>query len=261
MAVFRVHKSKDFTVMSNHHLRNKELSAKAKGILSTMLSLPEEWDYSAEGLAKLFSDGLSSIKSGLQELEKHRYLIRTQSTSSNGKFSGYDYDIFEFPYKENPSAEKPSVENPSTENQTQYNTDLFSTDGINNEIINEDNFSRTNSTSKNISSIPKKGKKGLDLSFIGIEYSDMMCRWFAFHKEIGKPYTQTGAESAYRRLLALSNGDARVADQIVEQSIANGWQGLFELKQNQQSYGSSNQKTRNRFCDLAGTITAAGGVL
>jgi hypothetical protein len=91
-----------------------------------------------------------------------------------------------------------------------------------------------------------------------------MERWIAFHKEIGKPYTKTGAESAYRRLLMLSNQEARVADQIVEQSIANGWQGLFELKQSKQNnYGNSSTKTQqpvNRFQELAKHFPDTGGV-
>ena len=74
MAVFRVEKSRGYTVMSNHHLRNKELSLKAKGLLSLMLSLPEDWDYTTKGLAHICKDGVDSITTALKELERHGYL-------------------------------------------------------------------------------------------------------------------------------------------------------------------------------------------
>ena len=76
MAVFRVEKTKDFTIMSNHHLRNTELSLKAKGLLSLMLSLPEDWDYTTKGLAHICKDGVDSITTALKELERHGYLTR-----------------------------------------------------------------------------------------------------------------------------------------------------------------------------------------
>lgn len=73
MAVFRVEKTKDFTVMSNHHLRNVSLSLKAKGLLSLMLSLPDNWDYTTKGLAHICKDGVDSISSAIKELEKQGY--------------------------------------------------------------------------------------------------------------------------------------------------------------------------------------------
>ena len=76
MAVFRVERTRDYTVMSNHHLRDKSLSLKAKGLLSLMLSLPEEWDYTTKGLARICKDGVDSICAGVRELEEHGYLIR-----------------------------------------------------------------------------------------------------------------------------------------------------------------------------------------
>ena len=76
MAVFRIEKTRDYTVMSNHHLRDKSLSLKAKGLLSLMLSLPEEWDYTTKGLARICKDGVDSICAGVRELEEHGYVIR-----------------------------------------------------------------------------------------------------------------------------------------------------------------------------------------
>ena len=127
MAVFRVNRNKNYTHMANYHFREKEMSLKAKGLLSLMLSLPDEWDYSANGLATLSKDGKDSIKKTLVELEQFGYLKRTRATDSKGRFVGYDYDIFEKPTTGKPVTEKPLAENPSTENPPQLNTKGSST--------------------------------------------------------------------------------------------------------------------------------------
>ena len=98
MSTFRVVKDKNFTVMSNHHLKNQNLSLKAKGLLSLMLSLPEEWNYSQEGLAAICKDGVSSISSALKELEDERYLIRHRLRDDKGLLKGTEYVIYEFPH-------------------------------------------------------------------------------------------------------------------------------------------------------------------
>lgn len=126
MAVIRVHKTADYTVMSNSHFREYGLSFKAKGILSQMLSLPDNWDYSIVGLTKLAKDGKESVMSGLAELEEFGYLKRTRTLDEKGRFAGYDYDIFEVPQKENPYAENPNTDKTNTdkpyaENQQQSN--------------------------------------------------------------------------------------------------------------------------------------------
>lgn len=116
MAVFRVEKTKDFTVMSNHHLRNTELSLKAKGLLSLMLSLPEDWDYTTKGLAHICKDGVDSITTALKELERHGYLTRQRLRYENGQLGDIEYTIHEKPV----TAEKPGVP-PKRENPRQVN--------------------------------------------------------------------------------------------------------------------------------------------
>jgi len=111
--------------MSNSHFKEKGMSLKSKGLLSLMLSLPEDWDYSISGLAALSQDGKDSISNALKELESFGYLTRTQCLDEKGRFAGYDYNIYETkqsPLEECPLAENPSTENPSTENPLQYNT-------------------------------------------------------------------------------------------------------------------------------------------
>lgn len=124
MAVFRVEKTRDYTVMSNHHLRNTDLSLKAKGLLSLMLSLPENWDYTTKGLACICKDGIDSINSGVKELEVNGYVIRKRLRNEKGQLTTTEYTIFEQPQNLDngntpPKGEKPILDNPILDNPTQ----------------------------------------------------------------------------------------------------------------------------------------------
>ena len=118
MAVFRIEKTRDYTVMSNHHLRDMSLSLKAKGLLSLMLSLPENWDYTMKGLARICKDGIDSISGGIRELEEHGYLIRERVRGANGQLGSIEYTILEQPKELTPAQEKPIRENPVQVNPT-----------------------------------------------------------------------------------------------------------------------------------------------
>lgn len=135
MAVIRVNKTADYTVMSNAHFKEKELSLKAKGLLSLMLSLPDNWDYSIAGLVTLSADGKDRVMSALNELEALGYLKRTKLTDEKGRFAGYDYDIYENPQTENPYAENPNTDKPNTENPPQLNTNTSNTKETNTNSI------------------------------------------------------------------------------------------------------------------------------
>lgn len=138
MAVIRINKTENYTVMSNTHFKEKGMSYKAKGLLSVMLSLPDNWDYSIAGLETLSKDGKDSIMSALTELEQFGYLKRTQITDERGRFNGYDYDIYENPITENPQQENPYAEKPNTENPPQLNTNKLNNNKSNNNILNTD---------------------------------------------------------------------------------------------------------------------------
>ena len=112
MAVFRIEKTRDYTVMSNYHLRDMSLSLKAKGLLSLMLSLPENWDYTMKGLARICKDGIDSISGGIRELEAHGYLVRARVRGANGQLGSIEYTILEQPKAPSPTQEKPILENP-----------------------------------------------------------------------------------------------------------------------------------------------------
>ena len=133
MPVFRMEKNKGYTVMSNHHLRNKDLSLKAKGLLSQILSLPEDWDYTLSGLCHINRESKDAIRSAVNELERARYIERHQTTDASGKFSSNEYIIHESPISLPPSLDKPLSENPTTgkqtsENPTQLNKDRVTKD-------------------------------------------------------------------------------------------------------------------------------------
>ena len=124
MAVFRVKKTRDYTVMSNHHLRNTDLSLKAKGLLSLMLSLSDNWDYTTKGLACICKDGIDSINSGVKELEANGYVIRRRLRNEKGQLTTTEYTIFEQPQTLDmtdtpPKGENPILDNPILDNQAQ----------------------------------------------------------------------------------------------------------------------------------------------
>lgn len=143
MSVFRVDKRRDFTVIANHVFKDTKLSAKAKGILVEMLSLPENWDYTLKGLAILFSDGIDSIRQGIRELEEHGYVVREHKRDARGRLGGMEYVIYETPHlvekcepasitpmEELPTAEIPTEDLSAEEMATQYNTNILRTNAL-----------------------------------------------------------------------------------------------------------------------------------
>ena len=160
MAVFRIEKTKDYTVMANHHLKNKELSLKAKGLLSVILSLPEKWNYTTRGLAAICKEGVDSIGSALKELELNGYIVRNRLRDNKGRITDTEYLIYEtpnhpppedapstkkhhsglptnqsphtaLPHTESPYTENPYMDTPDTDNPAQLNTNESKTDQIN----------------------------------------------------------------------------------------------------------------------------------
>ena len=160
MAVFRIDKTRDYTVMANHHLRNKALSLKAKGLLSLMLSLPEDWDYTTKGLSMICKDGVDSICSTVKELEKAGYVQRRRIRDAHGRLTEVEYTILEKPVpppesepppkRENPVLENPVLEKPEQvlpkqaepeqENPAQLNTKKSSTKKSNTDLSNTHSF-------------------------------------------------------------------------------------------------------------------------
>ena len=115
MSVFRVERTHDYTVMSNHHLKNRALSLKAKGLLSLMLSLPDDWDYTLQGLAYISLEKVDAIRKAITELENEGYITRTRERDEQGRLRGTEYIIREQPISEKPTLEKPMLEKPMLE--------------------------------------------------------------------------------------------------------------------------------------------------
>ena len=133
MSIFKIEKSKDYTIMSNYHLRDRNLSYKAKGLLSFMLSLPDDWDYSLAGLCSISKESRDGIRAILNELKEHHYLEIEKVRGEKGYFE-YNYLIYEKPHfieleydKNNPDTENPHLDNPDVETPTQINTNIQNT--------------------------------------------------------------------------------------------------------------------------------------
>ena len=215
MPVIRVNKTKDYTVMANYHFRDKNLSLKAKGLLSMMLSLPDGWGYSIEGLVKLSSDGRASVMAALNELEKFNYLKRSRSRDLSGKLGEAVYDIFEKPKSDFPTLEKPTLENRT----------LLNTNKLNTKVLNTNNKKVSKAQSKpveNFDSIIQKSTESTELREALVEF-------VKFRKLIKKPMTNKALELIIAKLNKLGQSDReRVA--ILNQSIERGWAGVFSLK-------------------------------
>lgn len=139
MSVFRVNKTKDYVTMSKYHFKEKKMSLKAKGLLSEMLSLPDEWDYSVVGLSEINLESRNSINSILNELEEFGYLKRSRNYV-NGKIANWTYDIYEKPlYLKNEDIENEDIENLDIENDTQLNNkELITKELSNKELSNKE---------------------------------------------------------------------------------------------------------------------------
>ena len=141
MSVFKVERTHDYTVMSNHHLKNRALSLKAKGLLSLVLSLPDDWDYTLQGLAHISLEKVVAIRKAIIELENEGYITRTRERDEQGRLRGTEYIIGEQPISEKPALEKPMLENPILDKPTQAKPTLENPTQLNKKIYNKNKSS------------------------------------------------------------------------------------------------------------------------
>ena len=128
VTVYRVEKNRDYTTMANHHLRDERLSLRAKGLLSMLLGLPDDWEISIRGLSSIVRDGVASVQTGINELIDAGYIVRQRQHAEDGTFAGFEYIIHERPpYTDLPYTENPYTVTPYTENREQLNTKQSST--------------------------------------------------------------------------------------------------------------------------------------
>lgn len=228
MSVIRIHKTKNFTVMSNHHFKEKEMSLKAKGLLSLMLSLPDDWNYSIAGLVKLSKDGKDSVMTALAELEKFGYLTRTQMTNEKGQFSGIEYNIFEEPQSENTIAEKPNAEKEKTEKQNAENPPQLNTNSIK-DLKNKD-IKELSTKEEGADALPDEIFEILSNSVEDDELRDLFMDYAVMRNESGTPLTPKGMRMLIARTDRLAEYSTDVAKAIVETAIINNWQNVYAPK-------------------------------
>lgn len=235
MATFRIEKSRDYTVMSNYHLRDSSLSLKAKGLLSQMLSLPEGWDYTLAGLAQINKESKDAIRSAVNELEAAGYVQRRQTMDKNGKFAGNEYVIHEqpvfdsplldFPTTDNPSTEKPSTENTLTENPTELNKDISSKDISKKKSKKEKaDFEPVSCFAKwvNETFLEETGKPDLNQAF---------ARFCEQRQAMKKPVkTQATVTALTNKLEKYGGGSIRTMIDMLDTATASGWQSVYPPK-------------------------------
>ena len=208
--IFRVEKNSNFVVMSNHHLRNRELSLKSKGLLSLILSLPPDWNYSLSGLCAICKESQTAMRSALKELEKYGYLIRNRRKNALGQFE-YEYIVYEIPHTENVYADKQHTEPAYAENRRQINKDELN--------INELNIKKENKE-KNINDILISSVQDKELLELYKDYIQMRI-------DIEAPLTPKGLEMLIKRCERLSKNNIKVQRLLLENSLLNGWKNVF----------------------------------
>ena len=214
-----VKKSSNFTTINNEFIFNKDMSLKAKGLLCHLLALPETWELYVEEVEKWHKDKKDSIYTGFKELMNLGYVQRIQKREA-GKFKGFDYIVFEKPKMEKPKTDSSETENP--------------------QLLNTNNKLNTNIIKKEVFDFE-------ELEELNVE---VWKKWRAYRKETFRlTYKPIGEKAAIGKLMRLSQGCHEVQEQIINQSIENGWKGIFDLKEQKQSKTKSAldnwQKARN----------------
>ena len=257
MTTFRLQKSQNFTTISNYHLRDKNLTLKAKGLLTQMLSLPEEWDYSLEGLACINREKIDAIRSAVKELEQAGYIVRSRKRDSKGRLCGADYIIYEQPpnlptaqeyaeygpEEDTPSLEEPTADLPTLENPTQDNPTLENPMQENPTQLNKDIKNKRKNKKKKPTYTPltdeqlsayviqcikaiappswtNERKNALFLSVMYL-YSD--------ERPVRKARpmrTETSVRRTFEKLQRWAGDDPRAMLDILEEAVSNGWQGI-----------------------------------
>lgn len=220
MAVIRVQKTENYTIMSNHHLRNKDMSLKAKGLMSLMLSLPPQWDYSIGGLVAICKESHTSIRSAIKELEENHYLIRERKNNEKGYFV-YEYTLYEMPqpHTGKQHAVEKQTENGHTGNRRQINKEELNTNKLNTDRVNKEK--------------EKEIDRDIELTRILInlvpdtELFELYKDYIEMRKEIESPLNPKGLQMLIKRCERLSKNNIKVQRLILENSILNGWKNVF----------------------------------
>lgn len=213
LAIFRIEKTKNYTVLSNYHFKEKNMSLKAKGLLSLMLSLPDNWNYSIAGLVTLSKDGKDSVMSALSELEKFGYLHREKVVDEKGRFNGVEYTIYEQPREASPIAdnqisEKQTSENQNAENPPQLNTELT------NNLKNKNTYNINNYIDI-LATIPDEHLRNLYVYFLDNRNT------------MGDPLSVRGLELLIERVRELAGLDIDKQKALLRTAVINNWKNVY----------------------------------
>lgn len=210
MSVIRVNKTANFTVMSNYHFKEKKMSLKAKGLLSLMLSLPEDWDYTVAGLVTLSSDGKDGVNTALKELEEFGYLTRRRMTNSKGQFAGMEYNIFEQP-QEKPIADKPIQEKSAQEKPMQEKQAQLITNQLNHlyDLI------------------------FMELSTKDVELIAAYRDYIRMREQIGAPLNETSLRKLMARANRLAKDNTRIEIVLLENATINQWKNVYPPRESE----------------------------
>ena len=240
MAVIRVEKRSNYTVVDNTFIRDMNLSMKAKGLMLLMLSLPPEWDYSVAGLSAICKEGMTAIRGALKELEEAGYLRRERRNSEKGYFV-YEYILTEIPQPHNGNLHAVEVQtvethtdNTHTENRTQLSKDLLNTD-----ILNKDNLERGKNAEDEIYEILAE----ISDSELRELYTDYVLQ----RRENGSPLTPKGLRMLIVRGFRLSDSNMAVHRAIVETAIINQWMNLYAPREEEKLGRNGYLEERKRF--------------
>lgn len=238
MAVIRVNNTKGFTMMSNYHFQDKEISLKAKGLLGLMLSLPSNWDYSVNGLVAIVKENKAAVQTALKELEEHKYLKRTRVQDETGRFD-YIYDIYEKPYDKLPCTENrctdiQCTEVQCTENQPQINTNKQNTNKQSTKELNTNEYKEKNIKKESVNSVIAEYTENKELQ-------DALHSFVEMRTKARKPLTVRAMKLSLNVLDNLAVDDVtKIA--IVNQSIVHTWSTFYKLQNN--NNGGQRQLTR-----------------
>lgn len=230
MAVIRVEKNQNYSVIANHHLRNMELSLKAKGLMTMMLSLPPEWDYSVAGLAAICKEGVTAIRAALKELEENQYLIRERKNSEKGYFV-YEYTLYEIPvlshtentYAVDKHAENAYADDGHTQNRTQLNKEKLTKEKLNKEKINKEEINKESVSTSNFNKILNEIED--------VELRELYKDYIEMRNTINSPISERGLSMLINRCARLANFNRGLQIEMVEAAIINNWKSVYLPKE------------------------------
>ena len=237
MAIIRVAKTENYSVISNEHLRNKELSLKAKGLMTLMLSLPPQWDFSIGGLVAICKESHTSIRSAIKELEENRYLIRERKNNEKGYFV-YEYTLYETqqPHIGNQHTVKVEADNTHIENRRQISKEELNINKLNIDELNKD-----------------KDKEAIDelLMNVGnVELIELYWDYIDMRKGMDAPLNSRSLKTLIARAKKLSKENIKVEKLLLENAIINGWKNVFLPKESELE--NVNKEYRDEFKDWSG---------